>query len=466
MLFDPALLTPELVLPASQELGGPLVRRVLTRGPAPRPAIVLATLRVRATASVVPPAPTPLVAARALGAGVSLTRAQTPAGAVALQETATPGVWEEIGANLPRYAAASGRLLVRPAATNQIRNPRAEGLVAGTPGAAPTHWAISSTGSGITRQINAAGVEDGLSYFEVRFSGTNSSGGVLQIGVANEGNTAVAAAEGDVLTAAAFVKLAAGSLSGLTSVTVLMRARNAGGSQISAGSTTITPTGAALGGQRVQATHTMPALTAFAQAQVLLTVPIGGTIDVTLRVAGLQHQAASAAVHPVLPVAGTPAAATRAIDVPIWAPSVMPARGAIRLRGSLDALAGASALGLLQLDNGTDATRIVARVAAAGGQPEALVIASGVTLATLTPLGALAAGAEFRALLAWSPGAVRFGTDAGGIVSANVARPAGLTRALVAHANAAGTLPGGGEFAADLYDYFPSEAEALALLAP
>ncbi len=41
MLFDPALVTPELVLPASAELGGPLVRRVLARGPAPRAAVVL-----------------------------------------------------------------------------------------------------------------------------------------------------------------------------------------------------------------------------------------------------------------------------------------------------------------------------------------------------------------------------------------------------------------------------------------
>jgi hypothetical protein len=121
---------------------------------------------------------------------------------------------------------------------------------------------------------------------------------------------------------------------------------------------------------------------------------------------------------------------------------------------------------LLQLDDNTDTNRIVARIAAGGGQPEAIVVTGGVTTATLTPTGALAAGAEFRALLAWSPGAVRFGTSAGGLVSASVARPPGILRALLGQANAAGTLPAGGKFISDLYDYWPSEAEALAILAP
>jgi hypothetical protein len=141
----------------------------------------------------------------------------------------------------------------------------------------------------------------------------------------------------------------------------------------------------------------------------------------------------------------------------------MPARGAILLRGTADVV-GAAVLGLLQLDNGADTHRIVARIATSG-QPECLVITSGVTVATLTPAGTIAAGSEWRALVAWSPGAVRFGTTSGGVVSASVAAPPSLSRALAGHANAAGTLPLGGELVADFYDYWPSEAEALAILA-
>jgi hypothetical protein len=463
-LLEAELLSPALVLPPSAEFGGPLLRAALAPGPAPRAAVVLATLRASVASAASLGAPATLLGVNALGPGVAVTRAQTPAGATVLQETAVPGVWEEVAANLPRYSAVTRRTLVQPAGSNAIRNPRAEGFVAGTPGTAPTHWSVTTTASGITRQINAGGVESGLPYLEVRYHGTNSSGGVLQIGVSGEANTAVAAAPGDVLTASAFVKLAAGSLSGLTSVTVLMRARNAGGSQIGITSTTITPTGAALGSQRAQATLTMPALTAFAQAQVLLTVPIAGTIDITLRIAAMQHETGSAAGAPVLPVALTPAATVRGIDAPIWTPSPMPARGIILLRGSMPALASASPLGLAQLDDGADANRIVARIGAGGGQPECLVVTSGLTVATLMPAGAFTAGSEWRALLAWSPGGVRFGTTAGGVVSASVARPPGVLRALLGQANAAGTLPLGGEVTADLYGYWPSEAEALALL--
>ena len=140
-------------------------------------------------------------------------------------------------------------------------------------------------------------------------------------------------------------------------------------------------------------------------------------------------------------------------------------RGCVRVRGLIYAAAGASALGLIQADDGTNNNRIVARIIAAGTQAEALVVSGGVTTATMAPLGVLPVAAPFVVLMAWSPGGVRFGTTAGGVASASVARPGGLSRVMLGNADASGALPLIGEILnAQYFDFYPSVAEALAIL--
>ncbi len=454
MLLAPPLTGAPLVLPAGEEFGGPLVRPVLARGGSPRAAVVLVTLANRAASAASLAAPAVLVGVRALGSNVAVTRAQTPTGAVALQETATAGVWEQIGADLPRYAAASGRLLVRAADTNLVRNPRGESA---------TNFVVANAG-GLTATFIGTGTSaDGLPFFTYEIAGTPSSTAGSTISF--ESSTQITAAANEAITVSAFIGLDPDFANTITGLAFSLRAVAYTPGLSDSSGASFTPATSALAGQRVTTTRTMPASTTSMQPRIRYNGAVGVAVSCRIRVGALMTRRGSAAADPVLPVVGTPASATRAIDVPIWTPSAMPARGAILLRGSLDALAGASALGLLHLDDGTDSNRITARIGAGGGQPECLVVSGGVTTATLTPTGALTAGADFRALLAWSPGAVRFGTSAGGIVSASVARPAGLTRGLIGHANAAGTLPLGGEPEADLYDYWPSEAEALAILA-
>ena len=448
MLLAPPLTGAPLVLPAGEEFGGPLARPVLARGGSPRAAVVLATLANRAASAGSLAAPAVLVGSRTLGSGVAVTRAHTPSTAVVVQKTATAGTWEQIAQNAPRYSAATGRLLVQPGITNRNGNPLGDGFVAGSPGTGPTNWAFAATGA--TREIIGQATINGIPGFLIRYTGNASSTAAQTITL----SAAETVTAGTVVANSIFVQLVAGSMSNVTGWLL----RSAG----EAGNTAFTPSAS------MQQITNIRTLTGTSSSTLIRWnyVTNGAAVEFTLFI-GVPHRehAASVAAALMAPAFGAAASAIRVPDAPTWTPSPMPARGAILLRGTVAALAGASPLGLMQLDDNTDSNRIVARVAASGGQPECLIVTGGVTTATLTPTGALAAGAEFRALVAWSPGAVRFGTSAGGLVSASVARPPGILRGLIAQANAAGTLPAGGEFLADLYDYWPSEAEALAILA-
>jgi hypothetical protein len=86
---------------------------------------------------------------------------------------------EIVNDNVPRLdypvgGAVNGcpALLVEPAATNSIRNNSMVNAVAGTPGTFPTNWAESL--SGLVRQSVALGTENGVSYIDIRYSGTAS----------------------------------------------------------------------------------------------------------------------------------------------------------------------------------------------------------------------------------------------------------------------------------------------------
>ena len=449
-LLEAELLSPALVLPVGAEFGGPLVRPVRAVGAAPRAAVVLATLRASSASAASLGAPVVLVGAEALGVGVAVTRAHSPSTAVSLQQRAA-GDWEEVGQNLPRWSRLTRRLLVEPGDANALPNPRFGAAVAGVVGAGGSLGTGVSVFGTMTVTVVDTGVEDGVPYIEARFQGSATAG----VDFAASGT--IAANNTQVWVSTFFCRLVSGSL---TNVTV-QNGLAVGGGTITSAQSNIVPSAASLASQRF--THSSGSTGATSSVRSRLRLAGTGSFDLTLRLGAPQLEL-TAASTPMLPVAGTPAAASRAIDVPIWTPATMPARGALVLRGSVPALAGASPLGLVQFDDGTDSNRIAARIAAGGGQPECLVVAGGVTLATITPVGALVAGAEWRAILAWSPGAIRFGTTAGGVATALVARPPGLSRALFLHANAAGTLPGSGEFDADLRDYWPSEAEALALL--
>ena len=202
-------------------------------------------------------------------------------------------------------------LLVEEGSTNHIRNPRAEGAVAGAPGTLPTNWQVSGLGTG-AQEVAGAGHENGWPYVDVRFSGTPSG----NITVLFEGNTQVSASTGETWTLACGVKIASGSLSNLSGISLdLVERTGAGGFVTTQTGQTETPL----------TTHARFVSTATLSGGGTVGVVVpglkviwdgSGAIDITLRIYAPQLEQKAYPTSVVLPEAGSPAAATRAKDDP------------------------------------------------------------------------------------------------------------------------------------------------------
>ena len=70
-------------------------------------------------------------------------------------------------------------LLIEASRTNQVRNPRAEGSTAGTPGTMPTNWAVSA--APLSSSVVGTGSENGIPYFDLRIFGTSGTGSAAQV---------------------------------------------------------------------------------------------------------------------------------------------------------------------------------------------------------------------------------------------------------------------------------------------
>jgi hypothetical protein len=257
------------------------------------------------------------------------------------------GVLQTASSDTPRFDHSGGSslgLLIEEARTNSIRNSQAGGAVVGTPGTAPNNWGLAYASDNITSAIVGTGTENGLTYVDVKYSGTPNSSGSLYPGV--EASNQVAAASGQVWTFSGYIKLAAGSLSGVTA-RVLLSERASGGGSLDGTVATITPTSASLASQRVSVTRTFNnAGTNFAagffEVQYTNGVQIGGSADgITLRVAAPQlEQGAFATSY----IPTTTAAATRAADSAVVTPI---SSFYNQSEGTLFAEAGARGIGLV-----------------------------------------------------------------------------------------------------------------------
>lgn len=217
-------------------------------------------------------------------------------------------------------------LLSEPQRTNSIRNSSQVGGTAGTPGAPPTNWSISSI-AGITI-TTAYGVEDGIPYIDVSYSGTNTSGSTAFPTIAIESAGAIAAANGQTWTHSVYARKIAGA-DPIGGWVVGLVGRDAAQALISGQSAiTALTSGASLAVGRVSASFTFTdPLIAFAQPRVTGgSVAAGATMDITIRFGGNQFEQGAFATS-LIPTFG--AAATRAGDVadlipdPPWNPAGM-----------------------------------------------------------------------------------------------------------------------------------------------
>jgi hypothetical protein len=219
----------------------------------------------------------------------------------------TSGVWSSFGNNVARITDRG--LLVEEARTNSIRNNSMQGAVAGTPGTMPTNWlSYFSSGTGVTSTIVGTGTENGIDYIDIRLSGTHS--GSAQWSIAFESTTGIVAATAQVWAASAFIKVADGSLTGISSTLLGIDENTSGGSYVAGGTGAITLTNSF---SRHSYVRTLTGGGTVARAMPFFRMSIAGStaIDITLRIGWPQLELGAFATSPIRTTSG---AVTRAAD--------------------------------------------------------------------------------------------------------------------------------------------------------
>ena len=394
-------------------------------------------------------ATSPLALALALPAVLSRAQVNTRATAAGADGT----TWAEFLADVPRFNGTARRLLIGGQRTNAVRNPRAEGVVAGTPGTLPTHWSMPTSSNGITREIVGSGVEGGINYVDIRISGTASAAAFMS--VMFDARAQFPLSPGGLLAISVFLRLVSGSMAGVV-IPVGATNQNAGGGALNQFLTTnITPTNASLASQRVVAVATAATFNNVDTASITpftqFNVTNGATVDCTLRIGWPQVElGASFASSPILPAVGSPAASTRGADLisATLASLGIGANGACTILGSflLPQVSPADSPILFQLDDGTNNNRFLAANNGGGG----ISFVVGRTLAAAyvqTAAGTAAAGTLLRVGVAINGTGRAAMSLNGGTVQAVTGGPTSGLTTLRVGGNAGGTGPMSGEVA-------------------
>jgi hypothetical protein len=286
------------------------------------------------------------------------------------------GLYGSVANNVPAFEfntdGSYRGLLVEPGATNSVRNNSMTGAVAGTPGTLPTNWGESI--AGLTREVVGTGTENGVTYIDIKLSGTASS---TVIAFAPETATAIVASSGQVWTNSQFLKIVSAPTPPV-SFALGIREGDAGGAQTAAGNAVVVPTGTLT---RFSFTRTLSSgSTARVQPQLLGTLVNGNPYDFTIRIGWPQMETGSVATSPIVTTAGT---ASRVADV-------VSLTGASSLIGQTEGTLYAefeprevtTSRRILQVDDGTSGNRV--QLAFSAGNFTPAVVAGGVAQASLS----------------------------------------------------------------------------------
>jgi hypothetical protein len=197
--------------------------------------------------------------------------------------------------------------------TNFVRNPRAEGAVAGVVGSGgtlPTDWLVATLAGGNV-QIIGTGIDmstgGAVPYVDVRFYGNLSGTGYYQI-LYFDGYLTASSQPTDTWTASVYCALLAGSLTNITNVNVQVRCYPSGTFNVGYFTPTATLTRYSAFCPFIGASATA------AQAALGLTIVSNQPYDITLRVAGPQLELGNGASSLILPPVGVPGFSSRGIE--------------------------------------------------------------------------------------------------------------------------------------------------------
>lgn len=290
--------------------------------------------------------------------------------------------------------------LVEDAATNLASNPEWAGAIAGTPGTLPTSVGTSGTvPAGITREV-AVGTEDGIPWWSVRYYGTAATESAFRLRLAQ-----VTASAGDVARAAVQVSRPAGSLAGISGLSVQLR-----DVESSTGpSLTINPTSAPLRTQLFRPGGLAQDIVTAGEVRLDLawTWLAGIASDITLRVGAPLLQLNTPIGSPIYTEGGARERARTQFGFD-------PSRFLLYASPRLGVAAGDVLLHLhnpavqqvlWQAHDGTDANRIVVLHTAAR-EVVAIVIKDGVEAARTAAAATLVDGAPTGWAVTWSDGVV------------------------------------------------------------
>jgi hypothetical protein len=216
------------------------------------------------------------------------------------------GTLVSASANTPRFNYSLGilqGLLMEPARTNRVRNPKA--IFASTPtyptSAGPTNWGYAAI-SGLSATITSSGTENGIPYVDFNIQGTavSNAGAFL---VYYDDITAAPAYQGEYWTHSQFAKLVSGTIPTLFQHTITEY--NASSTQLLAQqfsrnvSTTLTT--ASLGTQRSSNSTIIGSATAAYARPSLFLQFANGAVNSTIRIGLPQFEKGEFVTMPIMP---------------------------------------------------------------------------------------------------------------------------------------------------------------------